>query len=273
MTEGYYYLITSLPELSLTDKNYDLQDFKGFITEQLTPSDYGLLQILFYPYDIENLVNLIKKTNRPWQLSGNYSREEMESMLSLPDTLPAFMQAFLADTRKLWDRMSPKKMLNTATAHFIDWSHNAPNAFLRKWLYFDQNLKNLLIWLNCIKFGLDPDEEVLGSHYEAEYLRKIKADEIDLSAWDFQFREVLRHYDNPDIALRELIINEMRWHYLDEQVQNYPFGIEPLLAYAIRLQLINRNFTDTEDIGNRKLGELLSGVTHDYQIPETFARA
>jgi hypothetical protein len=273
MAGGYYYEITSLPELTLTDRSYDVLTFRRFITEQLTPRDVSLMKILFYPYDIENIVTLVKKRDQPWHPFGNYSLEELQSMYSLPDTLPEFMQLFIADTRKLWDRMSVKEMINAATTHFIDWSRKAPNEFLRKWLLFDQNLKNLLIWLNCHKFGLDPDKEVLGTHFEAEYLRKTKAGEIDLKSWDFQFREALRHYNNPDIALREQIINEMRWHYLDEILEPYPFGVERLLGFAIRLLLINRNITDTEDHGSKRLNDLMKGIMNEYRIPELFAIA
>ncbi len=272
MNEGYYYLITSLPDLSLNDKNvgYTVRSFRELAAEHLTPSDYELLTYLYYPYDIQNLVTLIKH-DHPWNNNGNYSREELELCLQEPERLPVFLQPFVLESQKLWEKTSLKTLLNAATTHYIDWTHTIPNRFLRKWLTFDQNLKNLLIWLNCQKFGLDPKEEVLGSYYEAEFLRQTKAAEINLKSWDFQFREALNHFDNPDIAVRELIINEMRWHHLDELLQPYVFGIEPLLGFAIRLQLINRNLTDTEEPGTRRLNELLTGVMNDYQLPENFA--
>ncbi len=272
MREGYYYLVTSLPDLSLTDKNvgFDVVSFRHFISDQISATDRILMQTLFYNYDIENLVTLIKNTESPWHPYGNFTLEEMTVMLSLPETLPAFMQQFVDYTNKSWSRLSTKTLLNNATTEFIDWSRQIRNQFLAKWLYFDQNLKNLLIWLNCEKFGLDPKEEVLGNHFEAEYLRSTKQEDIDLSAWDFQFREVLRHFDNSDIALREMIINDMRWHYLDEISESYPFGIESLLAFAIRLQLINRNLTDMEVNGQEKLNFLIHDLTSQYTIPEKY---
>lgn len=272
MKRSYYYIISALPELNLTDKNtgYDLKGFRDFVSEQLTPEDAALLKTVYYIYDIENLVTLIKKTDKPWQTSGNYTATELQSMIALPDTLPVFLQAFNLDTRKMWERMSSKTLINAATTHFINWSHTIENDFLRKWLLFDQNLKNLLIWLNSHKFNLNPEEEVLGNHYEADYLRKTKTGDIDLSAWDFQFREALRHYNNPNIALRETIINEMRWHYLDELLEPYPFGIERILTFAIRLQLISRNLVGTEDMGSLRLNELIDGVMKGNQLPEIF---
>lgn len=274
MSRGYYYLITSLPELVLSDKNpvYDLLRFREFIFDELTKNDKELYQALFYHFDIENFVSLIKQTNVQWHRYGNFSEEELRARVLLPDTLPYFLQTFTDDTRKLWERTSEKKLINLATTYFMDWSQRVPNTFLRKWLYFNQNLKNLLIWLNCNKFSLNPEEEVLGNHYEAQYLRTVKPDAIDLHAWDFQFREVLRHYDNPNIALRESIINEMRWHYLEE-ISSTEFGIERLLEYAIKLQLINRNFTDTEQTGGERLGFLVDSILKNYQVPEKYSTA
>lgn len=272
MGEGYYYLITALPDLSLADKTpgFSVSSFRDTIIDQLSRSDAQLMQILYYRFDTENLVSLIKKTNKPWRPEGNFREDEMREMLSLPEILPVPMRIFVQETSKEWDRLSPKALLNIATTYLIDWSRNVPNTFLRKWLYFDHNLKNLLIWLNSRKFGLNHVEEVLGSHYEAEYLRATRSGELDLRPWDFQFREALRHFDNPNIAVRELIINEMRWHYLDELVQPYPFGIEQLLAFAIRLQLINRNLTAPEELGNQRLNDLVAGIRKDYRIPESF---
>lgn len=274
MAEGYYYLITALPDLSLADKDpgFTVPGFRNAIIEQLNPEDTELMRILYYRFDIENFVTLIKKRNHPWRTEGNFGKDEMQEMRSLPDTLPDFLCAFTQETSKEWGHMSSKALLNVATTYFIDWSRSVSNSFLRKWLYFDHNLKNLLIWLNSRKFHLNHVDEVLGSHFEAEYLRATKSGELDLKSWDFQFREALRHYDNPDIAVRELIINEMRWHYLDELVQPYPFGIEQLLAFAIRLQLINRKLTATEELGSQRLTDLVASIRKEYQIPESIWR-
>ena len=272
MSRGYYYLISALPELGLTDKQleFDMISYRDFIHGELAPEDANLLKILYYQYDIINLVHLIKESGTPWEKAGNYTKLEMEEMLALPDSLPLFMKSFVEDTQARWPSASVKQLVNLATWKFIDWSRYAPNSFLRKWLRFDQNLKNLLIWLNSYKFGLDPAGEVLGSHFEAEYLRQSKPDELNLKAWDFRYREVLTHFDNPNVALREYIIDEMRWHYLSELEEAFSFGIERLLAFVIRLQIINRNLQNTETSGRKHLLKLLTEIRQGYDMPDSF---
>ena len=272
MARGYFYLISALPELSLNDKDlqYHMVSFREFVLEHLAIRDQKYLKILYYRYDIVNLVNLIKENGAAWIPAGNYSREELIEMMGLPDSLPKFLGLFYEETRKKWSVLSEKELINRATTYFIDWSKNIENTFLRRWLRFDYNLKNLLVWLNSHKFELDPTNEVLGNQYEAEYLRETRFDEIDLKAWDFRYREVMAQFDNPNIAIREAVIDEMRWHYLSELEESYDFGIERLLAYAIRLQIINRNIVTTEAEGKRQLMSLLQGIREGYEMPNTF---
>lgn len=272
MALGYFYLISALPELSLNDKHlkFNLISFRQSVSDQLSPNDLEYLRVLYYRYDIINLVNLIKDNPEDWQEEGNYSKDQLTEMLGLPDSLPVFMKHFYEDTRKKWSLLSEKELINRATTHFIDWSENIDNRFLRRWLRFDYNLKNLLIWLNSNRFGLDPTNEVLGNQYEAEYLRQTRSDEINLKSWDFRYREVMTHFDNPNIAIREAQIDEMRWHYLSELEEAHNFGIERLLGFAIRLQMINRNIINTEVQGKKQLMDLLSNIRGGYKMPQNF---
>ncbi len=273
MARGYYYLISALPELSLNDKDlpHNLLSFRDAIADQLLAQDYKYLKILYYRYDIINLVNLIQERNKPWKDAGNYNKEQLTEMIGLPDTLPEFLQHFYEDTKKKWSVMSEKQLINKATTELINWSENIDNRFLRRWLRFDYNLKNLLIWLNCHRFGLEPKDEVLGDLYEAEYLRKTRKDEIDLKPWDFRYRELMTQFDNPNIAIREAQIDEMRWHYLSELEEEYDFGIERLLGYVIRLQIINRNIITTEKQGKKQLMNLLHHIREGYEMPQNFS--
>jgi hypothetical protein len=272
MARGYYYLISALPELSLTDKRLDFNmvTYREFVQDQLHPDDLFLFKAVYYRYDILNLVNLIKGNNKSWLPEGNATPAEMREKLDQPDLLPSFMRQFVFEKSTTWKAKGEKRLINKATGHFVDWVLTLPNTFLHKWLLFDVNLKNLLIWLNSYKFNLDPAGEIIGSHYEAEYLRKTKREEIDLKSWDFRYREVMTHFDNPNIALREFIINEMRWHYLNELEEAYTFGIERLIAFAIRLQLIDRNLRTTEDDGRKQLKNLLKNIRGGYEMPTTF---
>lgn len=272
MANGYYYLISSLPELNLTDKNvrFDLVSYRDVIREALDPKDAHLVKTLFYVYDITNLTNLIKKSDAPWKKAGNYSRVQFESMLQDPNSLPDFLPQFYDETVAEWEDWSIKQLFNHAMTFYIDWARKTPNQFLLQWLEFRQNLKNLLVYLNCNKFKLDVKKEVLGNNDEAQFLRETNLQNLKLDWWDMPAKKVWALFDNPNIALREFLIDEIRWNYLIELEEKYSFGIERLLAFAIRLDIINRNIIDTEEGGRERLKNLMLGMRKDYTMPETF---
>lgn len=272
MAAGYYYIISLLPELSLNDKNksFEMVHYRDFVIPMLESEDVPLMKILFYNYDIQNLVNLMLQKDYEWNLAGNYTQEEMTEGMKQPDLLPEFLQKFIENNAGRREKHTEKQLINEATWLFVDWCKQIENPFLKRWMRFENNLKNLLIWLNSHKFKLNPTLEVLGSHYEAEYLRKVDKDQIHLKSWDYHFKDVLTHYDNPNIAVREFIIDEMRWKFLNELEEQYAFGIERLLGFAIRLQIINRNISATEDGGKERLTNLLSDMRLAYVMPESF---
>lgn len=271
MSKAYYALITSLPELSINDKSvpYTAVEFRDAVKEELAPEDFELLCILYYPFDIVNFVNLSLGGDQEWQYGGNLSREEMEDGIKMPELLPAFFNQFFDNHDNSWKEWGEKKLINAVTSAYLDWSSNIENDFVKRWIKFDQNLKNLLIWLNAKKFEMDASEHVLGSSNEAEYLRDTGPDDLNLKSWDNPFKEALTHFDNPDIAVREFVIDKMRWDYLNELEEKYTFERERLLAFALRVQMIDRNIKATEDKGSQRLEELLIGIKEGYTLPET----
>jgi len=272
MSNGYYYLIASLTELNLTDKNvqFDLLSYRELILDTLDAKDAKQLEILYYPYDIKNLCNIIKKKEVYWDKAGNYSRSALEAMLEEPTTFPDFLLPFYEETNENWNKWSVKQLTNYATTLYNDWSLIKSNVFLKKWLEFDQNLNNLLVYLNSDKYKLSSKEEILGNNIEADYLRETKIENVNFDWWDFPVKKIRSEFNNPNIALREYLKDELRWDYVGELEENYSFGIEVLLAYAIRLQIINRKIVNTEEAGNVQLQYLLENIINEYKMPEIF---
>ena len=270
MSNGYYYLISSLPELSLTDKEllFDVVGFRDFIWDDLDTEDARLMKTLYYFYDVSNLASLVKNDGSNWNKAGNYAQEEWQTML--PENLPDFLAEFHQETADNWDQWNEKQWLNHAMSAYLDWAQETPNDFLRQWVHFSANLKNLLVYLNCNKFDLDTDEAVLGNQTEAEYLRETAFESADFSWWDVPAEEVQALFNHPNIAMRENLLDELLWKQLDELEGGYSFGVERLLAYAIRLRIINRNLGSEEE-GRERLQELMHEITKDYSMPETFS--
>lgn len=63
---------------------------------------------------------------------------------------------------------------------------------------------------------------------------------------------------------RELALDRCRWQALDERIQVNPFGFETVLAYAIRLQLLNRWRGLTEEEGLKRIEEFITANADQY---------
>ena len=274
MGRQYYALIASLPELSLNDKvlQYDLISYRDMLKSEVDEEDYAFLTIVYFKYDILNFVKLAKEEDSiEWDNAGNLSEEELKEGMTMPEFLPQFFQDFLDQQKQDWKEQPRKDLINALTSCYLDWSRNIDNDFLKQWISFEQNLKNLLIWHNTKKFNRDTKQEVLGNSNEAEYLRKTDKGSLDLKAWDYAYKEILIHLDNPNIALREFLNDKIRWNFLHELEEDYYFDKERLVAFAVKLQIVNRNIITKEDKGKEKLNELLSDIKEGYALPEMFA--
>jgi hypothetical protein len=241
------------------------------LKSEVDEADYAFLAIAYYKYDIQNFVKLAKEEGQvEWNVAGNLSQEELSEGIAMPELLPQFFQDFLESQQHDWKELPRKEIINALTSCYLDWSRNIDNAFLKEWISFQQNLKNLLIWHNTKKFDKDTSKEVLGNSYEAEYLRDVDKSSLNLKAWDYAYKEILTHLDNPNIALREFLIDKIRWNFLHELEQDYYFDKERLLAFAVKLQIVNRNIITKEDKGKERLKELLSDIKEGYALPEMF---
>lgn len=70
----YHCLIAGLPDLMFEDSKFPatLQQFKGELEHELTLGDYNLIRLLFLPYDHENLIDFLLKTDEEPNPNGQF---------------------------------------------------------------------------------------------------------------------------------------------------------------------------------------------------------
>jgi hypothetical protein len=265
MVARYYYLIASLPELDLRESHlpWSLGEFKVMVESFLTPEDKRLWQLLFFASDILNAPRVLLGEPAAWREEANYTEEDWLFYVEFPgESDPYFRDVFSIAAENKASESGPA-LLKLMTASYMRSCFSVSNAFLRRWFNFEFTLRNLMIWLNCHKFKLNPELEILGEYDAASFLRKNKPGEADLSSWDYRYREAVAQYDNPNLALREYIIDEMKWRFLEELEADYSFQVENLLAYAIRIQITERNNKRFEEKGRQKLEAMIEHMRSD----------
>jgi hypothetical protein len=63
----------------------------------------------------------------------------------------------------------------------------------------------------------------------------------------------------------ENILNRARWHYIDELEAGHHFDVEKLVAYFLKLQILERKASFRKDEGSEKLESILARKEEDEQ--------
>ncbi|MDL2305496.1 DUF2764 domain-containing protein [Bacteroides sp. OttesenSCG-928-D19] len=251
----YYYLIAGLPALSLDDTKltYSVAEFKTELDPVLSDADKELLRWYFLKYDQVNLLSYLRKTvAREFDERGIFSEEDIQEIchlletedkvpenVSVPPYLVKFVRAYYArfeeaeaaDYRLLEDRLS---------ALYYDAAMHCKNTFLASWFEMNLNIGNVMAALNCYKYGLDKEEYIIGENETARQLRQSSARDFNIGSELDYMSELLQITEDPDFMMREKRLDVLRWNWLDEQVFDRTFDIESVIAYLLRLEMIER---------------------------------
>jgi hypothetical protein len=269
----YYYLVAGLQDIAL-DIHKLIQSqlaFKNELKTSLHADDFRLVEKLFLPHDHANLLNLLQKTGKEFREKGNYTQEELEEGLREPAGLPAYMAQFIEAFREkepLFPGMDPENELTTL---FYDHMlRNESNEFLREWFRFDLTVRNIMTALNARKHKVDYEHQVIGSDERSESIRRSHARDFGLGSEIDYLEDLVNLSRIDDIQEREKSLDEFRWEYLEEATFFHYFTIERILAFVIRLGMVERWLAIDRDHGNELFKKLLKELQTSYTLPDTF---
>ncbi len=279
MSRDYYYLISGLPDLVL-EGNKSVPSMVQFIedvSEQVEPSDAALLSLLRLPYDNANLLLLLLELPRKFDDRGNFSLEDLEAEVRVPDKVPEYMKTFIEaqkEGRQLFAGLSPEDQLHWL---FFEEMTSHENAFISQWFVFEQNLRNLVAALNVRRYGQQGNEQagslpttIVGRNDVAESILRSNAPDFSLAPL-FQWVDRVIGLDMHNVVEFERNLDLLRWDVLNELISFTYFKIETILAFAIKLGLVDRwqrlDSKAGKEILQRLVGELQSGfaLSEDFQ--------
>jgi hypothetical protein len=271
--QNYYFLVAGLPDVTIEQGKlqYGTAEFREELKAGLAKADYSYLQLLFLSEDNSNLLTLLLKENRPLSSEGVYPpeflAEELKEPLQLKSYMLQFIESFRAETR-LYPNLSYENELTTL---WFEELLATKNDFLRDWFTFELNLKNVLLVLAARKNAIPFEHQIIGHNTIAEIIRKSNARDLGISAeWPW-IEKVLQIIDTEDILMREKAIDLLRWNYLDElNTFNY-FTLEVLMAYYIKLGIIERWLRLDQPTGEEMFRRLLGELKNSYEFPNEFS--
>ncbi len=273
MKRHYYYLVAGLQDITLDvhKLSMDQQAFKKELENEVHPEDYMLVQKVFLPFDNSNLLNLLEKKERPFDERANYPQSLLEESIKEPSgDLPAYMDRFIEAYKTKDTLFAGLSWENQLTTLFYEHVRTLNNAFLKNWFVFDQNINNITTALICRKHDMAYEDEIIGRDDVSESIRKSHARDFGLGAEIAEMDDLLSMVKIEDVQEREKALDQIRWTYLDDVTFFEYFTIEKLLAFSIKLGMVERWLALDKEHGSKLFNDLLSELKSSYELPETF---
>lgn len=269
---SYYYLISGLPEVKLSDSKakYDINEITQNILSNLSDKDIKLFNYFIYQNDNKNLVNAIalsKGLFSPYSVHlepSIFSKEEIQKYVNLSN-LPNYMVKFLEDNKNTeWENI--RHIENSLLSLYYEEMIQTGNAFIREYALFMRNLKNILAALNGKALGFSGDEiskELIGDYPLISALTKSSAADFGLAREIPYINNIIDTFNSSDKADPYNLENvecSLVNGFLDRLTSIKSFTTDNLFAYYINLTYAVSINGRNEEEGKKHLQTLVNSL-------------
>lgn len=277
---NYYCLVAGLPDIVPDDKklHFSSVQLRSYLQEELHPDDFGMVKLLYLPWDHENLLNLLFVKQFEWDNRGNFSRDLLEQLVDkkqydLMDTsvFPLYFVDFVElfhDEEEDYTRATGSHYLTEAWFNMLG-SHG--NRFLGEFATYRLNTGNIMLALNGRKHNIPIDDALIGDDEVTLALRKSRSRDFGLSTEINDIEDIVQIFEMDNILERELRMDTHFWNFLDEITFFHYFNAEKVLAFVQKLFIVERWFILDKDKGQQMFSQLLKELQTNFEFPEEFA--
>lgn len=269
---SYYYLISGLPEVKLSDSKvkYDINEITQNILSNLSDKDIKLFNYFIYQNDNKNLVNAIANSKglfSPYSVHlepSIFSKEEIQKYINLSN-LPNYMVKFLEDNKNTeWENI--RHIENSLLSLYYEEMIQIGNVFIREYALFMRNLKNILAALNGKALGFSGDEiskELIGDYPLIYALTKSSAADFGLGREIPYINSIIDTFNSSDKADPYNLENvecSLVNGFLDRLTSIKSFTTDNLFAYYINLTYAVSINGRNEEEGKKHLQTLVNSL-------------
>lgn len=275
---NYYCLVAGLPDLHIDD----VKGVKSFIElrydllEQLTSADGALLNLLYAQYDNNNLLLYLQNKEAQLDDKALLTRDDWAELIALmreyehPNDsrlLPYVKQFYNTynDEKFVGEHMLREDYLSIL---YYSYGMQCKNEFLRKWFAFNLDLRNVLTAIACRKHGFDQRSKVLGDTEIANTIRMSNARDFGLTGVFDQLEVLMRIAEEPNLLEREKKIDALKWEWLEENSFFNYFGVEKVLMYVLKVQMVERWKTLSIEKGAQIFRQILADLKSEVKFEE-----
>ena len=282
---GYYYLVASLNEYSLSgdSKQLDFNSIREEILNNISKSDSKLLSLMLSYWDIQNFLNVIEGRENQYSYIGNYTQEQIAYIAMLYGNVVEFAEKtqeekdllleefknFKSDVKisAIFETIFKKvaegddspiaKLLLEEYYRKLRWSRN---KFLSAWGYYDRSVKNLSAAFEARKQERPIESEIIGKGLICRsILENSKLVDFGLSEREW-VEEIIKILSSNDIIKKEKGLDIARWNFIEESLEFEYFSINFVLGYVMKLTMISRWLQLDEKIGREMFDKLVGQI-------------
>jgi len=275
---NYYYLVSGLPDLQKDDTKgfLSLQDLMIEIMPQLSTEDAQLLRLLYAAYDNRNFLALLKDKDAVLDDRGFLKSSDWEDLLQLfkeednpsDERLLPYFADFYRQIKSEEDFLKGWSEEDYLAGLYYDYAMQSSNQFVSTWFEFNLNLNNLLTAIFCRKHQLLREKLIVGNTEIAKILRSSHARDFGVANLFEYTEEVIKLSEDTDLLEREKKIDALKWDWLEEHIFFNYFSVERILAYALRVEMLQRWRMLSVESGSQIFRELLLSMKEGIKINE-----
>lgn len=278
MNRNYYYIVASLPELSLEDGrlDYTIDNFRAEYYTEFSLKDRKLIDLLYLRIDNINVLKLLRDKDAQITKQGVYSVVELTNYISdlkegntIDDNLfPLYLSNYITSYSSMTDDVLLQE--NYLATLYYEYAMNCGNAFVSSWFEFNLNINNILSALIARKYKWNAASYIVGNTMVSEALRTSNARDFGLSAEIDIFESLNRISEVEDLAEREKKIDLMKWEWMENASFFNYFTIERIFVFLLKLEMIERWIALDKEKGNVLFRKLIDSLKNEVQIPAEF---
>ncbi len=255
----YYDIVSSLPDISLGDdaKKIKALNFYFSLDGVLNEDDFYLLKLLYTFLDDVNLCQFLENKEKDFLVTGLFTKKIIESEFKFPVMIPEYMQDLFLMHSKAERSLPSLYLLDEIYVFHYKELFEKGTLFLKNYYRFDLLLRNVLVVINCFKYGIDHKNKILpvGDFYE--HFLKMTSSNFSFLAGETWVQDVmLMKDDSMDLFACEKKIIELKLHFIDQQLALDIFGVDRIFGHALKLLLLERLLTLSKESGLNKVNDL-----------------
>ncbi len=258
----YYYVVSSLPELKFGGKlPFTIKEFLNEYEGDLAP-DKQYINLIIAKNDIKNIKLLFKnnlKEENKHQPSV-YSIEELKEGVKVREGIYDFIIDFLG--RHETNEQYLDNFTDLEKDYFI-YGSKSENDFLRDYFQFELDFRNVVSALrargkdiNILKYTSGSSDEIV--------LSKVKNNkslpDFGLAGEAPWMDKVIQAFDKEDPLLLEETLDRIRFEQIDNMTLLLSFELDKILAFIIKLSIIERWNSFNKDKGREYTRNIVRGV-------------